>query len=561
MLYIRDFFQKHILLVDAVLLIFGFLFLLWKIPYGSYMDDQAYIIESSQRLYLGDALLVDDWFPAQLVGFINLPFFVLWMKIQGSVEGIDLFYRYSYLFLWTVEIIVFYLFMRRRYPKSPYLGIGCLYLYLFTSLDQMTLSYNFWAYGMLLMVIALQLCCRSVKIRDFWTGCFLAIAILGNPYLLLLFILGWLISAVHDDAVHPDKTYSWLRRMFRISLGIVPVFLVFVLFVFSRASLSEVLTNVPYLFQRDGYQQRPFYQYVIQPLIVKYGPLLLEVCLPVMVVSAFDPKKEKRALFYLAIDYSAIAITLIELVRRNMYPGFNYIMLPFAFLAAEFSILLGRMNKEILFIDVIGLVYGAVLLYSSDLGIASMIIGFSLIGFTLFLQLDKLNFPNSKKQTVYLIASAMLIMLQMSGEIYTRYRRSYQDKTIEHLNTVISTGAMKGVITTEKRARDYETILSEARLATSTLNKDDPVLILLSPSQLYLDLSVKVGAYDTYPEETDQRIIEILQQYYQIHPENYPKMAILKKENGKYNPAFLELFKNRTISLKETDNALYVQLK
>jgi hypothetical protein len=120
---------------------------------------------------------------------------------------------------------------------------------------------------------------------------------------------------------------------------------------------------------------------------------------------------------------------------------------------------------------------------------------------------------------------------------------------------------MKGVITTEKRARDYETILSEARLATSTLNKDDPVLILLSPSQLYLDLSVKVGAYDTYPEETDQRIIEILQQYYQIHPENYPKMAILKKENGKYNPAFLELFKNRTISLKETDNALYVQLK
>jgi hypothetical protein len=89
MLYIRDFFQKHILLVDAVLLIFGFLFLLWKIPYGSYMDDQAYIIESSQRLYLGDALLVDDWFPAQLVGFINLPFFVLWMKIQGSVEGID----------------------------------------------------------------------------------------------------------------------------------------------------------------------------------------------------------------------------------------------------------------------------------------------------------------------------------------------------------------------------------------------------------------------------------------------------------------------------------------
>ena len=75
--------------VLAVLLIFRAFF-------GVDYTDESFYFALAKRFAMGDQILVDEWFPTQLIGVLLLPFYRLYVGLCGSQEGIILADRLCY---------------------------------------------------------------------------------------------------------------------------------------------------------------------------------------------------------------------------------------------------------------------------------------------------------------------------------------------------------------------------------------------------------------------------------------------------------------------------------
>ena len=85
------------------------LILLWRCFYSINYGDEPYCISSVWRFYKGDALLAEDWFPAQqLIAWVLSPLFYLFRLFQDSNDGIFLASRIAYVVFQGIVSLVIY---------------------------------------------------------------------------------------------------------------------------------------------------------------------------------------------------------------------------------------------------------------------------------------------------------------------------------------------------------------------------------------------------------------------------------------------------------------------
>ena len=529
--------NKRNVVMIAFLFAGCFAFLVWKAPYGFVSGDEPYIISCSQRLFLGDKLLVDDWFPAQLVGFINYPFYWIYVMITGGVEGIVMYFRYCYVIIWAAAVIISYYLINEKMHSGIYLCLGSLSLMLFASLDQMTLSYNFWSLLSLLMIIALQIN-HKAALFDCLTGVFIAIACLACPYLAIpcFIILGIILIACLYQYIAKVKI-NWLSvvkpRTGMIILGTMAVLVVFLCVLFNGSDFDDIAVGITNVLNTIGYTSRNFSHLIIDKMKV-YVPYEYYFGLPLLIISLLDKRNESRNKAYLwtqaLISFISAILTTIMLLHGKVV--FNTIIIPIAVFGIHLMLFNKEQDPSILFVLFISACYSISIYFSSDLGLLSQSLPLSLIAWITFLEIGK-SFKNAKYNRYERIVFCMIMFFQLFTQCGFRTFRTNWDAPIFATTATISIGSAKGIHTTVIEKERYESRLIEVSQVLNGTPKESRVLFLRFFPYLYLDSNHPFGTYTTFTSNSISAEVAQLIRYYKVNPENYPAYVFIdKKEKG-----------------------------
>ena len=97
----------------------------------TFSDEMSYIA-TALRCFNGDAMLVDDWAPTQLNGFLLMPLVGVYYRIVGSMEGVVLYFRVVYL-LMKLLISIFAIYRFEKIGENRlYVLMGIAFYYFST---------------------------------------------------------------------------------------------------------------------------------------------------------------------------------------------------------------------------------------------------------------------------------------------------------------------------------------------------------------------------------------------------------------------------------------------
>lgn len=135
--------------------------LFYKCRYGYAVLDEAFYPTIGYRFSQGDAVLYEEWSNTQLYGVLMVPIIRAYIFVNGSTEGIYLFFRYLYTLI-KIIFSIFVYFRLQRYGKKVAYTATLLFL-IFTPYGLMVLSYNTIAFGGAAATLLLLL---SYEVKD-----------------------------------------------------------------------------------------------------------------------------------------------------------------------------------------------------------------------------------------------------------------------------------------------------------------------------------------------------------------------------------------------------------
>ena len=95
--------------------------------YGFNTADEMYFIGTSERIFRGEKILIDEWNPTQqLCSFLLHPIYSLMRSVMGTTEGIVMVSRFLYLAFEGILTLFLYLRLQRR----GFAAFGPVFLFL-----------------------------------------------------------------------------------------------------------------------------------------------------------------------------------------------------------------------------------------------------------------------------------------------------------------------------------------------------------------------------------------------------------------------------------------------
>lgn len=251
--------RQHILF--AALMLGGMIFAIWKTFYGSPSLDESFYLTIPHRYSMGDVPFADEWHLSAMTGFLQLPFVWIYTHIFGT-EGIILASRIFYVFIHAATAVVIY---SRVYKKGILSIAACLLLFIFAPYNIMQLCYNSMGIDLIVLsgILLATANYRSSKAQLIISGVCLAGAVLCCPY----FASAYAIYAVCVLARALIKKFSkrehdWIvmsemfsgRSFLFLTIGVFALSLVFIIFLFTRMSLSKLFESIPYMLSDPEHQ-------------------------------------------------------------------------------------------------------------------------------------------------------------------------------------------------------------------------------------------------------------------------------------------------------------------
>lgn len=578
----------------AVIFLSAMAFLIYKLPYGYIFNDEPFIISLAHRLLLGDALLVDEWHVAQMTGFLQLPFVWLYTVLTGGMTGIILYIRGVYLFLWTAVCLFGYVRLRKTVDCRLLLAVATVYLYLFSALDQMTLSYNFFSLSGVFICSVLLITAKRVRSYCL-AGLFFAVAVVACPMLIFVFILAAIVAiaiAVYEritgKTVLPKNSPLKFKNVGLIFAGAASLGVAFAVFVFSRASLAEILQNLPLILQdcleNNSHQFVSFYEtaymYVV-PLYRVFGKLFV-VGLPILAVSLLDKKRSEHAVLYV-LPQAVVFLYYMRFFAFVREGQFNYYMLPIVLLGLQSYVLTKKRDSRFLWMWIAGGLFSVCVYLTSNLGVMAISFAMSIAGFASFISIGLMakeqlqaakegiaKYKENKKISLCLISSLLTIVAvavsatgQLASESYIRYMRTYWDGATVTLNTRINDGVAKDIVTTKTNAEEYTKYSTEVTELTDGMRDTDKrFLSLASKPWIYLEADMKYGSPSAWMFlSSNEEIIEVCTRYIEMHPEHRPDVIYVHKSQISDISELEPLFAGRGYEVIETEYSYFVECK
>lgn len=524
------------------LLIGGVLFSLWKTRYGFGGSDEAFYLTIPHRLLKGDALFVDEWHLSQMSSFLQLPFMWAYTTFTGSTEGIILAARIFYVFVHAAASGLIYWKLRNYGIISV---VGSFLYFIYTPYNIMALSYD--SMGVELMVLAGVLLATAnydKKLQLIFSGLCLAGAVLCCPYLAVLYLLYAIGMVVHILLRKKDIRCAVTTKMFApktflfFSVGVGAAAVVFLIFVLTRASIGDIMQNLPHMLEDPEHPSVPFMDKVgtyfnsvfnMHPHF-RYGLLAYGVMLLVMI---FDKKRRLHRSVYLITTTGVVIFSQILLLPQLGESTYNAIMFPMLFIGVSAYILCKDKPRTVfaaLFVP--GIIYSLCIHCTSNQGfyVISMAMTVANVASYVFLARlitemrespDNITYAVWIKRFSFCFITLMLV-LQGAFEIGSKARHVFWENEPATLTEEIQHGAAAGIYTNANRSVEYENYYTDMQQYKKM--RSGNILFMSINTWYYLDVEdFDYGTYSAWLSGEKPATLERLKTFYELNPDKQPE--------------------------------------
>ena len=504
-------------MVAVVVLVIAALFMLNRAKYGYINNDEPFILTLSHRLIKGDAFLYDEWQPTQLTGFLNYPWMILFTATHNNTDGMILFFRYVYVILNFVSLLFVYLRLS-NYSKKPLItGAACLYLLLFSSMDILTVSYNFYSLTGLLLFITLCITGKS-NIEYLFAGIFFSVATLVSPYLAIVFVLYYLFFSLNHFVLKKNISKNVIDITKMVLIGIILSIAIFICFLYGTGgNISKMLNTVSYIFTDVEYPSQSIFQLI-------YGYLYTWVnkfrtfgfMFVVFVMLSLIDKKHKT--LWLEAHIIAFVILTPRMIHIFLYQ-FNYLIMQIGLLGIHALIIDEQRNNSYSLIAIAGVIFSFILYATSDLKQYAIANGMVLAGFASFFLID--DYLQKHENNIKLIKTLciLLVFAQIGTEVYERMTKYYLDRDINDNLYMIKESAAKGLYVDQEQYDIYMNIYKDIN---DNIPYQAKLLVLSQEPWIYLLNDSEYCTYSAWMTNNKEFRIKRLKEYYDLHPDKYP---------------------------------------
>lgn len=422
------------------------------------ISDELSYIATALRFFKGDAMLADDWTSVQMNGFLLMPFVGIYYSIFGSTEGIALCFRLLYLLMkLLVAFVVTFKLCKLGYRKI-YTLMGVAFYYFFTPYNIDTLSYNTIPLTMILLIVVIILTNENRNAEWFLAGVFLAIAILSHPFILLVYLFLSLFIIINRLTCKKMKDIKQYEKMWiYITLGSICVATIFSVYIFSRASLSEILNNLPYILQEPDHNSDFFdkVRNLIYDFFVQYK-LITIVNVGTILFFFFTRKKDYFKLMVLV----SLAVSILYLLCMRDPFIENLIFIPFMWFALEQIIMSGFDKKHIL-------AYMVVLMYSFGvylgtntkmLSTSATMSNFAILSCFIIAKMENDVEKHNLLEKVTIILLVTTLSMTFIFRLFIVWMSWYK---AENFQKYIDVGPLKGMYAIEEVWNEYYTVIHD----------------------------------------------------------------------------------------------------
>ena len=540
-------------MVAVVVLVIAALFMLNRAKYGYIYNDEPFILTLSHRLIRGDVFLYDEWQPAQLTGFLNYPWMILFMATHNNTDGMILFFRYVYVILNFVSLLFVYLRLS-NYSKKPLItGAACLYLLLFSSMDILTVSYNFYSLTGLLLFVTLCITGKS-NIEYLFAGIFFSVATLASPYLAIVFILYYLFFSLNHFVLKKDISKNLIDITKMVLFGVILSVAIFICFLYGTGgNISKMLNTVSYIFTDVEYPSQSIFQLI-------YGYLYTWVnkfrtfgfMFVVFVMLSLIDKKHKT--LWLEAHIIAFVILTPRMIHIFLYQ-FNYLIMQIGLLGFHALIIDEQRNNSYSLIAIAGVIFSFILYATSDLKQYAIANGMVLTGFASFFLID--DYLQKYENNTILIKTLciLLVFAQIGTEVYERMTKYYLDNNINDNLYLIEESVAKGLYVDQEQYDIYMNIYKDIN---DNIPHQAKLLVLSQKPWIYLANDSDYCTYSAWMTSSKEFRINRLKEYYTLHPDKYPKYIYVLREDFESEELQSEFFNFLLIS---TDNGYILKNK
>lgn len=515
--------QTKELCIFAGVMLLLFLVFIWRQFYGFNKNDEIFYISTVYRFYQGDAMLVDEWNNVQLFAFVTYPLYCLIRLFHHSNEGIVVIFRISYLIFQAAAAVYCYCRMKR----FGWIRIlPALFYFVTTPYNINSLSYNTLAFGFVLLTLVTLAGTEDIKVQDsILCGIFTAGAALANPYAVLLFILYGMLCAGfsfgnYKRGKSTDRILS-VRHFFWMGAGAFFIFVLFVIFVFSRGSLEEILESFVYIVM-DTERQKSFWEkfakYFIR--IHRYYGIQVYVTGILILMRLADRKRRISPSFYLTASMAAAIPLVIKYGFFWEMVGINYMLIPLSFSGLAAYLVCEKKDRRLFYGWYMpGLFYTVLAHFATNTGILTVSASYMIASAASILLIWEAVKEQKKEVWIYYLAGT-LFAIQFIGCIWQRVTYVWGDEHLSNLDYKLTEGPMKGISTSRENEQLYEDVLLD--MEDLALSSDDKLFVVGIAPWMYLNTDAECAAYSTWETLETDPLIEI---YYEIRPEKLPTVV------------------------------------
>ena len=522
--------RQHLIFIGLFLLLE--LIFVWRSFYGFNTADEMYFIGTSERIFRGEKILIDEWNPTQqLCTFLIHPIYCLIRLALGSTEGIVMASRFLYLAYSAVLTLFFYL----RFQRRGYASFGPVFLFLiFAPFSICAMSYNSIEFGILPVLLAVLSAKMEHSVPEYiLCGILMAVIVLANPFAILMYAAYGLICLGatlygRKTGRQPEGALRF-RNFLWMTLGAGLILVLFLAFVFQRGSLSEVLANVPHIVGDSEHQHdywyktwRYFelcfknYKYMFLALFVVYGATLI------------DRRRCRHGLIYMILASAAVLPYLIYYGFIFEHITVNYQMLPLAFWCLEAYLVTEHKDRRLFYWWYLpAMVFTLIVQYATNTGIVTLSVAYgmcSCVGlmFAAGCLKESESALAALRRQAAVLCVALTAAVQFAGTFFLRMTYAWGDDRVWTLTQQMERGPLKGVWTEPEVADWYGSVLEE--LDMLDLTEEDELMVVGVAPWIYLYVDAGCGNYSTWQvhENSTQ-----LYDYYALHPDKFPDVIYM----------------------------------
>lgn len=527
--------------------------------YGFANIDESFYPTIARRLTQGDTLLIDEWHVSQLSSvLLYLPVW-LFERLNGGTDGIYLALRY--LFVAVQSLVSAAVYLRLRQYGHAGAAAGALALAVYAPFGINALSYN--SFGVLFLALTGALLVPAEKesrAAYFLAGLCFAGAVLCCPYLAFVYFLYALAVALLRKREGCLPAFS-PRAFGLFTLGAALLAAAFFLIGLSGADLSKLPAALRGIFSDPEHAERTVFPLSLLLLLLRYPyhvfyrahPLpgaCLFLVFALALAARLDKHREKHAAAYFLAG--ALLTAAAEILYAVLWPQPNFLMYAVNVLALLCFMLTPPSDADAvrpiaLLWWLPGMLYSALVILGSNQGqyaVFSAAASAVPCSIAVIFRTTKRIFP--EKRPLRAAALAVLLLLQIGGAAYLRYRNVFWGATIREQTEAITEGTHKGLIVEPEAAEEYA---ATQRVMVELARRSGGGRVLVLTGNTWMSMGAyQNAAYSPWLSGLDDATLDRLELYYALNPENRPIVVWAAAKDA----AFAETFCRRFSYLAET---------